>query len=180
MFNIYLGIYITAAILIIAGGTFKLFGNGQQVAALIFLAGSIAIFSIYGIRWFGSSKAIFSETPVSWPPLVNTCPDYLVYYKRSKAGGISEDTCIDKIGVSRNGSLKVFPADGNVNNANDEYFFSLQTQSSDPTQRMAELCKRTITYGLTWEGVSNGESCVGPNVNPVPPSGGGSSGNCPQ
>jgi hypothetical protein len=180
MFNIYLGIYITAAILVIAGGTFKFFGKGQQIAALLFLAGSILVFSVYGIRWFGSSNSIFSKTPVTWPPMINTCPDYLVYYKRPKADGTHEDTCVDKLGISRNGSLKVFPGDGNVNNANDEYFFSLQTQSSDPTQRLAELCKRTLTYGLTWEGVSNGESCVAPNVNPVPPSGGGSSNNCPQ
>ena len=169
MFNIYLGIYIVLAILLIAGGTFTLFSSARSISAVLFLAGSIAIFAIYGIRWFGSDKSLFSETPVTWPPVINTCPDYLMYYKRKKQDNSIEDTCVDKIGVSKNGSLKIFPADGNVNTANDEYFFSLQTKSSDPAQRNQELCMRTIQYGLTWEGICNGESCIGQNGAPIPP-----------
>ena len=179
MFNIYLGIYIVLAIVVIAGGSFKLFQTSRSLAALIFLVGSLVSFIVFGIRWFGTKDSLLSETPVTWPPMTNTCPDYLMYYKRPKPDGTSEDTCVDKIGVSRNGSLKVFPANGDVNNANDEYFFPLLTKSAEPAERRAELCQRTIQYGLTWEGISNGESCIGPKNGPInPPSGGG--GNCPQ
>jgi hypothetical protein len=180
MFNIYLGIFIVAAIGIIAGGTFKLFGSERKIAAIIFLIGAIAAFVVFGIRWFGSGKdSMLVTTPVQWPPMVNTCPDYLMYYKRPKTDGTYQDTCVDKLGVSRNGSLKIFPADSNVNNANDEYFFSLITADSDPDKRKAELCQRAIQYGLTWEGITNGESCITSGNKPVSPSGGSSGNGCP-
>lgn len=180
MFNIKLGIYIILAIALIAGGAFKLFQGGRSISALLYLVGTIAIFAVFGIRWFGSSGSLFSDTPVQWPPTINSCPDYLMHYKRKMPDGSYQDTCVDSIGVSRNGTLKVFPQDGDVNTENDTYFFSLQTKSSDPIQRNMELCQRCIQYGLTWEGICNGESCIGPNgpVNPIPTPTPGSGG-CP-
>lgn len=178
MFNIYLGIYIVAAIIIIAGGTFKLIGGGQTLGGILFLIGALIVFIVYGLKWFGKKGGLFSETPVSWPTTINTCPDYLVYYGRKMADGTTQDSCIDTIGVSKNGSIKVFPK--NVEPpTSDEYYFSLVTKSSDPAARKAELCQRTISAGLTWEGISNGESCITPN-GPVAPGGGGSGGGgCP-
>jgi hypothetical protein len=177
MFNIYLGIYIVAAILITLGGTFKLYGGGQTLGAILFFTGAILIFITFGIKWFGSKSGIFSETPVSWPPTINTCPDYLVYYARQKDDGTTEDCCIDLIGVSKNGSLKVFPKNG-APPTSDDYYFSLITNTTDSAARNQQLCQRTISHGLTWEGISNGESCITPS-GPVAPSGGGSSNNCP-
>lgn len=162
MFNIYLGVYIVAAIAIITGGTYKLYGMNQGVASLLFLIGSITIFIVYGIRWFGAKNSLFSNTPVSWPPTINTCPDYLVYYGRKMEDGTVQDTCIDAIGVSKNGSLKIFPK-GGQSPTNADYYFSLATKSSDPAAKTAELCQRAITFGLTWEGITNGESCISPD-----------------
>jgi len=177
MFNIYLGIYIVVAIAVIAGGTFKLMGGGQTLGGILFLIGVLAVFIVYGIKWFGQSGALFSETPVSWPTTIYTCPDYLVYYGRKMADGTTQDSCIDTIGISKNGSLKVFPKGVDIPTT-DEYYFGLSTKSSDPAAKNAELCQRTITYGLTWEGISNGESCISPS-GPVAPGGGGSGGGCP-
>jgi hypothetical protein len=181
MFNIYLGIYIVLAIFVIAGGTFKLYGMDQSLAALLFFIGVLFIFTTFGIKWFGTKSSLFSKTPVSWPPMVNTCPDYLVYYGRKMTDGSTQDNCIDLIGVSKNGALKVFP--GNVNTSdppsNNEYYFSLVTKSSDPAARKAELCQRAIAAGLTWEGITNGESCITPD-GPVAPGGGSGGDNCPQ
>ena len=177
MFNIYLAIFVVAALAVIGGGTFKLNGIGQTIGAILFFIGSIIVFSAYGLRWFGSKGAMFSETPVSWPPMLNTCPDYLVYFSRTMPDGSKQDSCVDPIGVSKNGSLKVFPKDGIVPTA-DNYFFSLAAKSSDPTAKNAELCQRAITFGLTWEGITNGESCITPS-GPVAPSGPSGS-SCPQ
>jgi hypothetical protein len=162
MFNIYLGIYIIAAIVIIAGGTFKLFKLQQLIAAVIFFIGSLTIFIIYGIRWFEQANSLFSKTPVSWPPTINTCPDYLIYYDRIMPDGGSQKTCIDTIGVSKNGALKPFPAYNKSTGSapsGEEYYFSLITTNSEPAKRNAELCQRAIAFGLTWEGITNGESC---------------------
>ena len=180
MFNIYLAIYIVVAIAIITGGTYKLYGMNQGVSSLIFLIGSITIFIVYGIRWFGAKNSLLSNTPVSWPPTINTCPDYLVYYGRQLADGTVQDTCIDAIGVSKNGSLKVFPKDEKP--TSEDYYFSLATKSSDPAGKTAELCQRAITFGLTWEGITNGESCISPDGSTAPntSAGGATSASCPK
>ena len=165
MFNIYMGLYIIAAIFIIGGGSYTLQQTGKPIVAGVFAIASLILFIVFGIKWF-SPDSLFSKTPVPWPPMINTCPDYLVYYKRN-VNGAPQDTCIDTIGVSKNGNLEVFPKN---RPPSDRNFFSLETKSSDPAAKMVELCQRCIEFGLTWEGISNGESCVTPN-GPIAPSG---------
>ncbi len=180
MFNIYLAVFIVSALFVTGGGAYTLVGLQQTIGAILFFIGASIVFIVYGIRWFGSTSSIFSETPVKWPPTINTCPDYLIYYNRKMADGSSQDTCIDTMGVSKNGSLKVFPKGGQAPTS-DEYYFSLTTKSSDAGAKNAELCQRSITYGLTWEGITNGESCITPGGQVSPSSGGGSTGGngCP-
>jgi hypothetical protein len=72
-FNINLGIYIIVAIFTIAGGSYKFYSDSQSLAALLFFVGTLAVFIVFGQKWF-SSNAIFSKTPVSWPPTINTLP----------------------------------------------------------------------------------------------------------
>jgi len=177
MFNIYLGIYIIFSITVLAGGTFTFIKNSNLITAVIYLIGSITVFVLFGLKWF-SPGATFSESPVSWPPTINTCPDYLVHYNRTMPDGTIKNTCIDLIGVSKNGSLKIFPK-GDIPSS-DEYYFSLSTQSADTTAKNTELCQRAIANGLTWEGITNGESCIAPSgtVAPTPPN--NNTANCPQ
>ena len=162
-FNIYLIIYIISAISVIAGGTVTAFNTGKTLAAVLFCMGAIAISVIFGLKWF-SPGSVFAKTPVSWPPTINTCPDYLVYYGRARGDGTKENTCIDLVGVSKNGGLKVFSKEvlQGVGNppAENEFYFSLKTESSDNDAKKQELCTRAIQAGLTWEGVTNGESCT--------------------
>lgn len=164
MFNIYLGLYIIVAIGLIAGGSYKLYDMNNHYAALIFFAGSLTAFIIYGLRWFAATNAIFSQTPVSWPPTINSCPDYLTAYTRKMPDGTTQPVCIDLLGVSKNGSLKMFvKKDKEDAPTSDEYYFSLASKSTDPAGKNAELCQRAMTFGLTWEGITNGESCILPD-----------------
>jgi len=155
--NFYLVTFIIVSILVGAGGTYKFFASHRMISAVIFLIGSIAIFIFYGIRWFGKAGTPFNSAPVHWPPYINMCPDYLTYFKRG-SGTSTVDTCIDRIGVSRNNRLDVFPASGTPP-SDDKYYFPLATASQDPVSKRNELCMRTVEYGLTWEGVSDGETC---------------------
>ena len=126
MFNIYLGIYIIVSIYVIGYGTFRIYQNKQNISALIFFVGSLTFFIIFGMKWF-SPNSVFSKTPVSWPPVINTCPDYLESYKYSK-GTVSHNTCIDTIGVSTNGQLLKFPKDiipDYSDDTNPSYYFPL-------------------------------------------------------
>jgi len=162
-FNIGLIIYIVSAIAVIAGGTVTAFNSGKTLAAVLFFMGALAIFVTFGLKWF-SPGSVFAKTPVPWPPTINTCPDYLVYYGRNRGDGTKENTCIDIIGVSKNGGLKVFPKEA-LNDitkvpADNNYYFSLKTDSIASDAKNQELCTRAITAGLTWEGITNGESCT--------------------
>lgn len=179
-FNIYLIIYVIGAISVITGGTLTAFNGNKILAAILFFIGAVAIFVTFGLKWF-SPGSVFAKTPVSWPPTINTCPDYLVYYGRPNAGGTKDDTCIDLIGVSKNGGLKVFDKEilqnGGTPPADNQYYFTLATDSFDINVRNQELCKKAIDAGLTWEGITNGESCTTAAGNSVPPGSGTSS--CP-
>jgi hypothetical protein len=178
MFNIYLGIYIVVALLVVYTGVTKLNGMNQSIGAGIFFFGALIIFFVFGTKWFGKGSP-FSETPGQWPPTLNTCPDYLTFYSRKMSDGSTQDSCIDMIGVSKNGALKVFPKGGDAPTS-DEYYFSLAAKNSSQSGRNQELCQRAIGMGLTWEGITNGESCITP-AGPVAPSGGGGNGGggCP-
>ena len=156
MFNIYLIIYIVVVLSICAGGTYKLYGMKQSLSALIFFLGSSIVSIIFGMKWF-NENGVFAKTPVSWPPVINTCPDYLTYYKRPIANK-TQNTCIDTIGVSTKNFPKMVknPSD----ETDDKYFFKLDTGITDPIKNKIKLCKQAMDSGLTWDGITNGESCT--------------------
>jgi hypothetical protein len=180
MFNIYLGIYIIVAIVTIAGGTYSIVNTGKSLAAVLFFIGVLVVFVVFGIKWF-SRGAVFAKTPVSWPPTINTCPDYLVHYGRTMPDGGKQDACIDLIGVSKNGKLKMFPKDGAAASPVDnDYYFSLLTKSADTNAKNQELCQRAIDMGLTWEGITNGESCISAGGSAAAGDDSGGTGGCPK
>ena len=157
MFNIYLAIYVIFSIWVLVYGPYKLFFEmGKPITALIVFILALIILIIFGIKWFNSTGP-FSQTPVS-SFVVNTCPDYLTYYNRKMPDGTTQNTCIDTVGVSKNGTLSVYPKSGEA--TDNKYYFPLTTKNTDPAGRNAELCHNAVAYGLTWEGVTNGEGCV--------------------
>jgi len=147
-FDIKLIMYVIGCILILTLGTYKIFQYYQMLGAIIFFVGTLYVCIIYGIRWFNNNA---SSSATAWPPVINTCPDYLTYYERKKNGKI-EPSCIDTIGVSKNNGLKKFPKDGD-SNSDEGCFFTIPATN-------ALKCQQTIAAGLTWEGITNGESCV--------------------
>lgn len=159
MFNIYLVIYIIFSIWVLVYCPYKLFSMNQPIAALILFIIALILLIIFGIKWFNQAGP-FSQTPVS-SPMVNTCPDYLIYYDRKMPDRTTQNTCIDTVGVSKNGTLSVYPKSGVP--TDNKYFFPLTTKSTDPAGRNTELCHAAVAYGLTWEGITNGEGCVGAN-----------------
>lgn len=155
-FNLILYIFLT--IMIGIGGTTTLFQSGRVLAALLFLVGAILLFVFYGLRWFEGKKASGPEG--QWPPIVNTCPDYLTHYKRTKATGTTQNTCIDTLGVARNaGALQRWPADGAAP-TDDRYYFNLDFGISSIPELNTARCEAAIQAGLTWEGVTDGEVCT--------------------
>jgi hypothetical protein len=183
MFNIYLIIYIVCCLALVAGGCSQFVKRDMMIGAGVFGIGAIIISILFGFKWFSSETSLLSQTPVKWPPVINTCPDYLSYYERdtitSKGG--KEKTCIDRVGVSRNdvgmNHINLFPSDPSTPPTDNSYYFSLETTSNNPKK---ELCDRAKRFGLTWEGVTNGQSCIDvPSTSSTPSLDSGPATNCP-
>ena len=123
------------------------------IVAVLFLL----IFIFYGQRWFYGST-INNDLNGTWPPIINMCPDYLLYFKRGGA-----DTCIDMSGINRSGGpLKAWSQDDNFQNppADDTKYFPYVYKSGMTEDAIKNLCRQAMSAGLTWEGITNGESCT--------------------
>jgi hypothetical protein len=96
MFNIYMAIFIIAAVAIVAGGTMYVNNMGKGTAALLYGIGSLYLMIIYGIKWFGGASP-FTPPKGPWPATINTCPDFLTAYTRIMSDGSKQETCIDTI-----------------------------------------------------------------------------------
>ena len=152
--NLYLIGFIAVAFMITVGGAYQLNSSNLTYGAGLFFIGALILFIVYGIRWFGSTP-LFTPASGPWPPVINSCPDYLTYYQRT-VDGVKKDTCIDTIGVSKDNSiLKTFPKDGSIP-TDDHYYLDITGMNTNPTKQ----CNAAMASKVTWEGVSNGESCV--------------------
>jgi len=162
--NIKFWIYVALSVLLVIGGAYKVNEIYQMFGALVYGIGTLYVCVIYGVRWFGKG-GLTDSGPVAWPPVVNTCPDYLTYYKHKKTDGTTEDTCIDTMGIANASSIKLQLFPSNVTDpanapTDASYYFQLATTTNN---KSLELCQRAIGYGLTWEGITNGESCFNAN-----------------
>jgi len=155
-------IFIIAALLVIGGGSMYFNSNQQYIGLLVFFPLSILIFVVYGLRWFGAN-GIYNIKTVQWPPAINTCPDYLTAYSIKGPNGDIKG-CVDTIGVSRNGGLVRLKNGDVITNPNDNRFFQLI-----PGESRASVCDRVIKAGITWEGVSDGETCFSNDGSAVTP-----------
>jgi hypothetical protein len=179
--NYYLLMYIFACVAIGSGGSMFLMQSGRTISAATFFIGALLIFIFFGLRWFQYSPDITAAT--AWPPVINTCPDYLVYFERKITGSggqaTVENTCVDPLGVStKPDALFKWPG---AQPADDkpEYYFSLEFPEMDPLKLAAAKCERSLQKGVSWEGITDGETCYKYKAPSAGGGGGGSGGNCP-
>ena len=149
--------YIFVAIGVGLAVPMKLYQTERMWSAVIFLILSIFIFIFFGTRWFSTGNVVGTYTG-SWPPIINTCPDYLVYFKKGNM-----DTCIDLIGVNRSGgALAPWSKDDSPSSAPTaaNKYFPMTYKAGMAPDQIKVLCDAAQQLGLTWEGITNGESCV--------------------
>jgi hypothetical protein len=129
--------------------------SGRTWTAILSLILFILIFVFYGLRWFDTSGP--SAYKGVWPPLINMCPDYLVFFRNG-----NRETCVDMLGVSRTGALKPWGPEDNSSNppADENKYFPYVYKPGLPEERLRVLCQKTQEAGLTWEGITNGDSCT--------------------
>ena len=155
------------AIIIGIWGTVGLFQSHRQIAAIIFLIGAILVFVYFGMRWFEEGGIGPGNVPKQWPPIVNTCPDFLTYYEYSTGSGVSAKTyraCIDTIGVSTKPSALAKWVVGTTvapteYSETDTKVFNLQgADGVELTNK--KKCDAAIAAGLAWEGITDGFTCT--------------------
>lgn len=157
--NWYLVLYILFSIAVVAMGVTKLFPMGTSTA-VIYGIGSIMTLVFYYYRWFGNSAPVSS----TWPPTLNTCPDYLTYIE--SLPGDKKPGCIDMLGVSKNGQLRLTGESNliSLSSTNGAYVFpftSVDVANATSPTLIKAICTKCRTLGITWEGVFDGDNCTG-------------------
>jgi len=166
--NITMIVYIILCILVGYFGSRYFFIKGDMISGILFLIGALVVFVVYGKRWF-DPNGMYNAGTVKWPPVINTCPDFLTAYSMKVPNGTVQG-CIDTIGVSRNNAFQKIPASGKpvatvtgpfttINgtlNASLVDFFPINVSGETPQA----LCNRIGAAGLTWDGVFDGDNCM--------------------
>ena len=168
-------LYILLSLAISAGGTYYFIEAERTLGGFLFFIGSILILIFYGLRWFTADVFNPSRFPSkTWPPVLNTCPDFLSQYERT-VNGAKEKVCVDLIGVSEGGISRLIDP---TNVVNDQYVFKLYNNLTG-TARLQALCQECRTKKVTWEGIYDGVSCVASLPTADGSSGSGSEAQCP-
>jgi hypothetical protein len=86
----------------------------------------------------------------------------LVYYKNIKSNSLNfTDSCVDLLGI---GSSQLVPwtSEETPSNppANANKYFPYIFKPGMTADQLKVLCAMAQQYGLTWEGIYNGESCI--------------------
>ncbi len=150
MWNFYLIAYIILVIFIMISVSKSLFSSGRSVAGGLVFIGFILVFVFYGMRWFKENGDPKNAYTGSWPPIINTCPDYFVQLGSA---------CIDPTGVSSAYGLTDSQVLDNTSIPTEKKFTSLYQPGMNKTQ-LNGLCTAAKNAGLTWEGITNGDSCT--------------------
>jgi hypothetical protein len=158
------------------------FQSQRNIGAILFLILSVLVFVFFGLRWFGNVAS--SNEYTSWPPVINTCPDYLTAFMRPVGNG-KKLQCVDLLGVSTKaygqGAIEKWSDDLTATSypQDDKYYFDPSPPTNLPAgiTPQQELCNRCLTAGLTWEGICDGENCYAPTAASVIAAGG--AGACP-
>ena len=144
--------YTLVALVIVFGGSYYLFNVMQRpIAGILYFIGAVIAVYFYYVKWF----IVPAKNP-EWPAYQSMCPDYLTPilpgYTTDQGGNQMVDAnakvkCVDFVGVSANGLLKVAnPSNLQAQLNNPSYYFSV-----DPKMKRDDLKAQLDTYGLSWQ-----------------------------
>ena len=158
--------YVVFSIILVIVGTQKLTPMGTGLA-VIYAIGSVLVLVFFGIRWF--SKPGTDST--NWPPTINMCPDYLTFVPNvASSRSVSGGGCVDLLGVRSkdSGLVKANPSDlASLSSSNTNKLFEYTAPDVNAAlndlNMIQAICTRCQITGLTWEGVYDGDTCIGIN-----------------
>jgi hypothetical protein len=148
-------VYIIGSIVLVCYSAYFLFTKMNRPIAglLVFLGGAMAALFYY-VKWFmGADKK----------PELNAglCPDFLTPVSPGAGASISNPSasktiyCMDFVGVSRNGALRVADPQAVDTQVRDTTWYSLPINTSDVSSQrgLNNLQAKVQAKGLTWVGL---------------------------
>ena len=147
-------LYVITTLGVIMMGANKLFPTGVIIST-IYTIGLIILSIFFGYRWF--SQPVISK---KWPPSINMCPDYLTFVPTIT--GLPNGGCVDLLGVSTGGLTKSQNTAGLTSSSTKVFNkTSKDVAAAITVASMQAICNQCKEKGVTWEGVYDGETCVG-------------------
>ena len=157
--NFNLIVYIVVSIMMISGSFYLNFSNGKSTQAMILGIGFLLVSVIFGLRWFSSVFTAPTNDSMVWPPVINTCPDYLTLMKVN-----GTHVCVDTVGASQ--QQDILSKWTNQNQTDAKYIFNLSLDKVGAA-RVSAICDSCKAAKITWEGVWDGDVCL--NAEPPRP-----------
>ncbi len=147
-------LFVLFAIGICSTAPVYFYNRNKYFAGFASLILFILIFVFYGMRWFSGSTMAGPAAGYkgAWPPQISVCPDYLTYYENG-SGSSKVTGCYNTTG-EKIGSL--ISAQAPTDAANFNYTYT----PAATKDRLTELCNKAKEKSITWEGITNGESCT--------------------
>ena len=137
--------YILAVIIVTMTSVSYLYRSERLVAAISVSILFILIFTFFGLRWFKYNLKGTSDYKGNYPPVINTCPDYMSVYKNG-----STTVCIDTVGIARTDSTVKTLKRGDTPSSQN-FFTSIYT----PGANMDAMATAAKAAGLSWEGITD-------------------------
>ena len=145
--------------------------QNKMIATVLFAIGTILISVFYGLRWFKGDKAKSLGYDGQWPPAnrINFCPDYFTMMKDSDSHNTSGYVCVDRVGFANPERLRQYDDStgapdfkrittvGTYTIGND-IVNAISGAVLDTLERKCQICQ---DLGVTWEGIYDGQSCIG-------------------
>jgi hypothetical protein len=155
--------YVLIAIAVMVIGTFYTYSPDALARTILFAIGGSLVFYFFYLRWFGQQEG----SPDFWPPSINTCPDYLTLVNVNNAsGGGTRGACVDYLGIAigDNPLQRAGPGDTLVAGSGKVFqYTSSDVAAARSAAELTTICNECRNKGVTWEGVWDGDNCVGLN-----------------
>jgi len=144
-------VYTILALLAVIGGSWYLFNKAERpIAGILYFIGGVIAAYFYWVKWF-----MIPAMKPDWPPYQTICPDYLTPISPgyttdadgNQVAGGGKIKCVDFVGVSQNGLLKV----ANPTQLNNQLNMTQYAFTVDPKMTRDDLKAQVDTYGLSWQ-----------------------------
>ena len=146
--DFWLILYLVVTLVVGSGVISYLYKQGKTIGAMLLLVLLILVFTFYGLRWFpgGNLNGSNPSGNVTWPPIVNMCPDFMVGWTDSANG--NKVYCYD---ASNTYGLKSYSGAGltpglTINNLPSQSAYLIL----DPSQHTNATSLRDDSDGKRW------------------------------